>query len=214
MSTLDDKMSPLQQLTVLASIMLTPKPASPSRNALQTRQRILDAARRCFSSKSYENVGMREIAGEAGVDAALVSRYFGSKDQLFEHVIQDAFNVDEHLPAKLEDIGAFLVGQVLNDKSEADNDGFNPLRLLLLAAASPETSSVVSNRFQQEFVHPLALRLGGKNARARAALIASYIIGIATMRHLLDSPDLNLSLQDEPASLVVAAIQSCVTRPG
>jgi AcrR family transcriptional regulator len=214
MSTVDDKMSPRQQLTVLASIMPTPKSASPSRNSVQTRQRILGAARRCFSSKSYENVGIREIAGESGVDAALVNRYFGSKEQLFAHVIQDAFNVEEHLPANLKDIGAFLVGQVLNDTPAADDDGFNPLRLLILAAASPETSSVVSERFNLEFVQPLALRLGGRNAGARAALIASYVIGIATMRHLLDSPDLDLSLQDESVSLVVAAIQACVIQPG
>lgn len=194
--------------------MPTPKSETPSRNAAQTRQRILDAARRCFSSKSYENVGIREIAKASGVDAALVSRYFGSKDQLFEHVIQGAFNVEEHLPENLEDIGAFLVGQVLNDTPEADDDGFNPLRLLILAAASPETSAVVSKRFKLEFVQPLALKLGGRNADARATLIASYVIGIATMRHLLDSPDLNLSVQDESVSLIAAAIQACVTQRG
>ena len=194
--------------------MPTPKSETPSRNAPQTRQRILDAARRCFSSKSYENVGLREIARESGVDAALVSRYFGSKDQLFAHVIENAFNVEEHLPENLEDIGTFLVGQVLNDTPEADDDGFNPLRLLILAAASPETSAVVSDRFNLEFVQPLAMKLGGRNANARAALIAAYVIGIATMRHLLDSPDLNLSLQDESVSLVVGAIQACVTQRG
>ncbi|NVZ54462.1 TetR/AcrR family transcriptional regulator [Pseudomonas sp. B6002] len=214
MSTLDDKILPRQPPTVLCLDMPTPKSAMPSRNAAQTRQRILDAARRCFSSKSYENVGIREIAGASGVDAALVSRYFGGKEQLFAHVIEGAFNVEDHLPENLEDIGAFLVGQVLNDEPQADDDGFNPLRLLILAAASPETASVVSERFKLEFVHPLALRLGGKNADARAALIAAYVIGIATMRHLLDSPDLKLSAQDESMSLLVDAIQSCVIQPG
>jgi AcrR family transcriptional regulator len=193
--------------------MPTPHSAPPSRNAPQTRQRILGAAKRCFSYKSYENVGIREIAAQAGVDAALVSRYFGGKEQLFEQVLQGAFDVKQHLPKCNEDMGIFLVGQVLGDKAETVDDGFNPLRLILLAAASPETSAVVSSRFQIEFVQALASRLGGRNANVRASLIASYVIGLATMRHLLGSPDLDMTLQDEPVSLVVAAIQSCVTQP-
>ena len=42
------------------------KCAQPARNAATTRQSILDAARRQFARDSYENVGVRDIAGEVG----------------------------------------------------------------------------------------------------------------------------------------------------
>ncbi|WP_397452355.1 TetR family transcriptional regulator [Pseudomonas sp. NA-150] len=206
-------MNPKKQLTASDPNAHTLQQTVRARNASQTRLRILSAARRCFSCKSYENVGIREIAAEAGVDAALVSRYFGGKEQLFAEIIQGAFNVEEHLPTDLNGIGAFLVEQVLNDEPTPEDDGFNPLSLLLLAAASPETSTVVSNRFQKEFVQPLAQTLGGRNANVRAALIGSYVIGLATMRHLLKSPDLAPPLLDESVTLVINAIQSCVAHP-
>jgi AcrR family transcriptional regulator len=180
-----------------------------TRNSSETRQRILNAARCCFSRKSYENVGMREIAGEAGVDAALVSRYFGNKEKVFLEVIQGAFHVEEHLPERMEDLGAFLIGQLLNDDGD-DDDGFNPLRLLLLAAASPETAPIVSQRFHAEFVLPLAGKLTGGDAATRATLIASYVIGVATMRHLLASPELGPGSAGAAVALASAAIQACV----
>lgn len=178
------------------------------RSASETRGRILGAARECFSRRSYENVGVREISRMAGVDAALVNRYFGNKESLFAEVVQGAFHVEEHLPESLDTLGAFLVKGVMGD-GEPEDEGFNPLRLLILAAASPETAATVSAQFQAEFVTPLAKRLGGRDAELRAALVASYVIGLATMRHLLDSPTLASASQRKIIALAGDAIQAC-----
>lgn len=184
-------------------------PGKPSRNAADTRERILDAARRCFSRKSYDNVGTRDIAGEARVDAALVNRYFGSKKDLFAEVIAGAFHLDEHLPASLDALGESLVHEIMREPLEGEGD-FNPLRLLLLAVGSPDTVAIVSAQFHAEFVLPLAKLLRGRDAEMRAALIGSYLIGLATMRHLLESPPLVAAQQRKTALLVGAAIQACV----
>ena len=58
------------------------------RDAADTREAILEAATRRFATHSYEHAGVREIAADAGVTAALVNRYFGSKEKLFDEVIQ------------------------------------------------------------------------------------------------------------------------------
>ncbi len=63
-----------------------------SRNAVATRQAILDAARTRFMAHSYEDVGMRDVARDVGVDAALVSRYFGGKEDLFIEVLDSCKN--------------------------------------------------------------------------------------------------------------------------
>jgi AcrR family transcriptional regulator len=179
-----------------------------SRNSGQTRERILGAARTMFSRQSYENVGTRDIAAEAGVDAALVNRYFGSKEKLFSEVIEGGFRVEEHLSKHLNDLGTHLAEQVLDDIEE--EDAFDALRVLLRAAGNPVIAAIVSERFHAEFVKPLAKLLPGRDAEMRAALIASYVVGLATMRHGLSSPMLSGSAQRKAAVLFAAAIQACV----
>ena len=53
------------------------------RDAAQTRADILAAARRRFAAEGFERTTLRAIAADVGVDAALVIRYFGSKQDLF-----------------------------------------------------------------------------------------------------------------------------------
>ena len=73
---------------------------SRPRNAAQTRADILLAARRRFGSEGYERTTLRAVAADVGVDAALVIRYFGSKQDLFaaaadfEIDLPDLSNVD------------------------------------------------------------------------------------------------------------------------
>ena len=54
-----------------------------TRDAEATRQAILDAAADAFCRRGYDGAGTRDIAGAAGVDPRLITRYFGSKEGLF-----------------------------------------------------------------------------------------------------------------------------------
>jgi len=162
--------------------MTSPKPA---RNAADTRARILAAARARFSVDAYENVGTRDIAADAGVDAALVNRYFGGKEKLFTRL-------------------------VFEGNAERRVARFDALGLLLRASGSPATSARVTARFQDDFVLPLAGMLKGRDVELRAALIASYLLGLATMRHALHSPLLADAAQRQAVARVGAAIQACV----
>ena len=57
------------------------------RNAAATRAAMLDAAVCRFARDGYDGASVRDIAADAGVDAALVSRYFGGKEELFNEVL-------------------------------------------------------------------------------------------------------------------------------
>jgi AcrR family transcriptional regulator len=60
-------------------------PRSPSANdaiRLATRQRLLDAAMRCFASKGFAGTSIRDIAQSAGVATGLLYSHFDSKDTL------------------------------------------------------------------------------------------------------------------------------------
>ncbi len=52
-----------------------------------TKERILRAAMELFASKSYEAVGIREIATRAGVNSSLISYYFGGKANLYKEIL-------------------------------------------------------------------------------------------------------------------------------
>ena len=51
-----------------------------------TRAPILAAAAECFAAYGFDATSMRHVAAAAGVDPALVRRFFGSKEQLFSEV--------------------------------------------------------------------------------------------------------------------------------
>lgn len=52
------------------------------------RQVLMDTAERLFAERGFEAVSVRELAAEAGVNLAMVSYYFGSKEGLFEAIIE------------------------------------------------------------------------------------------------------------------------------
>jgi len=51
------------------------------------QQQILDAADELFGERGYAGVSMRDVAARAGVNKGLLFYYFGSKDALFEQVL-------------------------------------------------------------------------------------------------------------------------------
>ena len=58
------------------------RPGPRRRDAEATRSAILAAAKKQFALAGYDCT-LRDIAGEAGADVALVKRYFGGKEALF-----------------------------------------------------------------------------------------------------------------------------------
>src|SRR3954471_14441327 len=59
-----------------------------------SRDAILDAPRRLFAGLAYHAASMRAIATEAGVDAALVVHFFGSKAKLLTASVRWPFDPD------------------------------------------------------------------------------------------------------------------------
>jgi AcrR family transcriptional regulator len=79
-----------------------------------TRQKILDAAREVFAADGFDRSSTRSIAAAAGVNSALIFRYFGSKAGLYEAAVLrplqtfieefmdkwDAYQREPHPPAQ------------------------------------------------------------------------------------------------------------------
>jgi len=71
-----------------------------------TRDVILQAARGLFTSKGFANTAVREICREAGVTAPVLYYHFGSKEGLFEAVVEDTLTLDGFCALLREEVAA------------------------------------------------------------------------------------------------------------
>ncbi|MDT5075182.1 MAG: hypothetical protein QOH82_4502 [Mycobacterium sp.] len=85
--------------------MTEPRP----RNAAQTRADILSAARRRFATEGFQRTTLRAVAADVGVDQALVSRYFGSKQDLFATATEFKIDLPDLSEADPDDIAGMLL---------------------------------------------------------------------------------------------------------
>jgi AcrR family transcriptional regulator len=56
-----------------------------------TRRRMLDAAVELFAERGLGSTSVRDVAGAAGVSLAMVSHYFGSKDELYDACVDATY---------------------------------------------------------------------------------------------------------------------------
>jgi AcrR family transcriptional regulator len=169
-----------------------PLPLRPHRprNAQATREAILDCARRKFRSEGYDAAGLREIAGCAGVDAALVFRYFGSKEELLLEVLQSSPKPAELFGDGIEGFGERAARLMVD--APADDPRLECLMIVLRSFASQAAADVIRSSSRDHFFGPLVELLGGgPDGEVRATLVAAIMKGVAVARFIDD--DLGLS---------------------
>lgn len=146
-----------------------------------TREAILDSAMRRFARQGFEGSGVREIAADAGVTAALVNRYFGSKEGLFAAVIERAFDVGDLLECDLSELAQRLAVHIVRSRENRQGDKPTPLLLLLRTAAEPDAVDLLRQNVDRNFIGRLAARLEGPDTQHRAAMVAALMTGFATL---------------------------------
>jgi AcrR family transcriptional regulator len=177
-----------------------------------TREAILGAARRAFADRGFDAASVRNIAGAAGVDPALVHHYFGSKERLFLDAMQVPID-----PSK-------IVPQVV--AGGLDGFGERAVRTLLGvwdspagAAAAAVVRSAVSNegiaRMMRDFIGSRVLRRIAKElpydpaeSTVRATLVATQLAGLIMVRYIVKVEP----LASMPAERIVAMIGPNVQR--
>jgi AcrR family transcriptional regulator len=162
-----------------------PSAAGRGRDAAATRQAILEAARGCFMREGYDQVGVREIAARAGADPALVNRYFGSKEGLFAAAVGGKFDLSAFIAGDRATLGDRLARYVLLEKDKPEPEEYDPLLALLRSASSDVAGRMLREALLQGFVRPLAVRLDGADAVARAELVGSTLLGLLVYRTVI-----------------------------
>ncbi|MER8068416.1 TetR family transcriptional regulator [Streptomyces sp. NPDC094034] len=190
----------------------------PARKAADTgpsaRQKILDAARAEFAERGYDKTSIRGIAKAAGVDAALVHHYFGTKDEVFAAAIEVSFEPALVLPTLLnggtdgigERLARFFLGVWENPVTRA------PLLAIIRSALTHEAAAKVLRTFVlRRLLERIAEELDVPDPTFRAELAASHMIGIALLRYVIKAEPLASADTEEIIAMVAPTIQRYLT---
>lgn len=148
------------------------------------RDRILAEARTVFAKEGFERTTIRAVAAAAQVNPAMVIRYYGSKEDLFAAASRFELRLPDLSNAPSERAGELLVAHFLSRWE--DDPGGGDLAVLLRAAATHETArATMAQIFEKQLTQAVTQLCGAANARQRASLIASQMLGLAYTRYVL-----------------------------
>ena len=182
----------------------------------RTREAILAAARSSFAARGYDATTIRAVARDAGVDPALVHRFFGSKDELFVAAMALAVSpsdlVERLLAGGVDGVGERLVLAIV---SLLDTPGaFAPFLALIRGAVSNEQAATMLREFlTREVLGRLAAAAAPDAPELRASLAGSQVVGLAMARYVVRVPPL---VDTDPATIAAAVgptIQRYLTGP-
>jgi len=163
----------------------TPRGRRPG--APDTRAAILAAARTSFAGKGYAGTTIRGIASVAGVDAALVHHYFGTKDDLFVAALELPIDPREALAPALVGGPEGAGERVLWVFVGVWDDPRNTPVLVAFARSvlDPSAEHLLSEGFLPVVLQPVGRALGLDRPDLRMSLVASQLIGIILGRYVL-----------------------------
>jgi AcrR family transcriptional regulator len=185
------------------------------RDAAATRSAILEAATRRFAYQGYQCAGVREIAADAGVDAAMVNRYFGSKEGLFAEVVERAFDLRYLIDGDRATLAERLARKVVYGREDIADDQRVPripLLLLLRFATEPHAAELIRTSLDRNVLRPLAGCLDGPDAEVRAAMVIAQCTGFSTLYQILRPRALAEAPQEELVALLEESLAACIGR--
>ncbi|WP_305785327.1 TetR/AcrR family transcriptional regulator [Symbioplanes lichenis] len=165
------------------------------RNASQTRQLLLEVASTRFARDGYATTTVRDIADAAGVNVALINRYFTSKEGLFEACLTSAF-----LALKKETTGIsrtrIAEGIARRVLGSASDEGLHEAMLLLLRSSGDERIDGMRRALLHSMSERLAEAVAGPGTSTddavllRAQIILATTLGMTMLRASLSTDPL------------------------
>jgi AcrR family transcriptional regulator len=169
-----------------------------------------------FAKLGYDRATIRAIAAEAGVDAALIIHFFRSKQQLFLAVVELPFEPAEVLPRVLSGdratVGERFAGFLVSLLEDPDACG-RLTGMVRAAAAEPEAARMLRELITERVLRPLADTLGVEDARLRANLAGSQVVGLVMARHVVGVEPLASLSPEALAAAVAPTFQRYLAEP-
>lgn len=173
----------------------------------QTAERIREAARQQFGANGYEGTTIRSIAAAAGIDPSLVMQHFGSKAALFATAVQ--------LPAVSDGGGERAAADHLLDVLGIRFDALPAETAALVRSMLTVPEATYTMRgYLDERVENLTRSLDGDDARLRAVMTVSGILGITITQHFLRLSAFEGASRDDLLRAAQGWVESLTTESG
>ncbi|MFG2115240.1 TetR/AcrR family transcriptional regulator [Streptomyces sp. NPDC048718] len=187
MSTIDDN----SEVTVT-------QPVQPrKRDRAATRAALLAAARARFALAGYDATSVRDIARDAGVDATLIFRYFGSKERLFEEASRlETETPDAGAEPTPKDVPTRLLHAAMRQAEPGAGAG-HPLTTLLVSSGRPECRERLNEQLSETYARHLEQLVDAPDRELRAELLTALLVGINVSRSIAHTPALSRSCVED-----------------
>lgn len=176
-------------MAVVPGIVLLAGAPGRKRDSAATRAAILESAEIAFTRHGYDGVGAREIAADAGVTAMLVNRYFGSKEGLFEEVVDKAFAPRTVIPEDRQTLAQSIAARLV-DLTAPGAETIDPFLLMLRSAGNARAAEIMAVAISRHAGRALTEQLSGAAADTRVMLANALIAGTWLLRTVLAVPGL------------------------
>jgi AcrR family transcriptional regulator len=173
-----------------------------------TPEQILHAARELFAERGFQSISVRAIAARAGVNAALVHHYFGTKEQLFVAAVGLPLNPAEVI-AMLLDAGPrdefaprFVRFFIRAWREPATGQ---PLQAVLRRAVGTEQGAAAVRSLAENLLLPRITRALGVS-KLQVATAMSHLIGLMLAATIIGIEPLASASEDELVELIAPTI--------
>jgi AcrR family transcriptional regulator len=176
---------------------LTSSPPRRRHDSQASRQALLEAADALFEERGYDAATVRDIGERAGVDPALIARYFGSKENLYLATLEHGRTPTPTDPMQ-------LLERML---SRSEQRGGGPVPH---AMVSPTLTDAMREQIREimrrRLVDPLAAELAARDAPdaiLRVEILVALAIGVSLTRASGTLP----TLAEAPLEDVLAVLE-------
>lgn len=173
------------------------------RDSAVSRESLLRAASELFSERGFDRTTTRDIGRRAGVDPALIARYFGGKTQLYLAALS-AEQGDE-APDDL-----LAPGRLRHVLERSDLRGLVPiLQVAVQRLNDPEADQAARAALHERLVEPLYRRFaaeGAERPRLRAEIVVAAVVGVVLGRGSGAFDELGAVERDDLSALVLRTL--------
>ncbi|MGP3987897.1 TetR/AcrR family transcriptional regulator [Streptomyces sp. 3N207] len=181
------------------------------------RERILASARGEFAEHGFDKVSVRAIARGAGVDAALVHHYFGTKEQVFAAAVEGAMAPAISVPDLLAAASPETLGETITQaflriwENPASRE---PMLAIVRSAVNNERAAAVFRALlTRNLLSRAAALLKEPDAELRVNLAAAQLVGAALLRHVIRLEPLASEPLENAIARLAPVVQHHLTGP-
>ncbi|HPE32399.1 MAG TPA: TetR/AcrR family transcriptional regulator [Parvularculaceae bacterium] len=162
------------------------------------REKILQAAERCFVASGFHGARMAQIAKEAGMSPGHVYHYFDSKEQIIAEMVRAHSGEKREMVERFEAAGDKLVDHMVDNLEESIDSSTDPfwsaltLEMAAEATRNPEIAEVLRStdcEIKSRVVACLAGQSGKEDIETRLEVLIALFQGLG-VRNIIN-PELD-----------------------